>query len=101
MEAREALFKYEVRSDLRGHMEATMALEASKMAVPSNIYIDARVIKVAFIKSDVKFDLQGHWGCLEAAMTSEVTKMAVPGNMHIDARVIEVACIKYDVKCDL
>ena len=41
-------------------MEATMALEASKMAVPGNIHIDARVIKVAFIKSDVKFDLQGH-----------------------------------------
>ena len=82
-------------------MEVATASEASKMTVPGNIHIDARVIKVAFIKSDVKFDLQGHWGCLEAAMTSEVTKMAVPGNMNIDARVIEVACIKYDVKSDL
>ena len=53
-------FKSEVRSDLGGHMEAAMASEASKMAVPGNIHIDARVIKVAFIKSDVKFDLQGH-----------------------------------------
>ena len=41
-------------------MEAAMASEASKMAVPGNIHIDARVIKVTFIKSDVKFDLQGH-----------------------------------------
>ena len=53
-------FKSEVRSDLGGHMEAAVASEASKMAVPGNIHIDARVIKVAFIKSDVKFDLQGH-----------------------------------------
>ena len=53
-------FKSEVRSDLGGHMEATMALEASKMVVPGNIHIDARVIKVAFSKSDVQFDLQGH-----------------------------------------
>ena len=82
-------------------MEAAMASEASTMTVQGNIHIDTRVIKVAFIKYDVKFDLQGHWGCLEAAMTSEVTKTAVPGNMHIDARVIEVAFIKYDVKCDL
>ena len=37
-----------------------MASEASKMAVPGNIHIDARVTMVAFIKSDVKFDLQGH-----------------------------------------
>ena len=30
------------------------------LAISGNIHIDARVIKVAFIKSDVKFDLQGH-----------------------------------------
>ena len=41
-------------------MEAAMASEASTMTVPGNIHIDARVIKVAFIKSDVNFDLQGH-----------------------------------------
>ena len=40
-------FKFEVRSDLGGHMEATMASEVSKMAVPGNIHIDARVIEVA------------------------------------------------------
>ena len=40
-------------------MEAAMASVASKMAVLGNIHIDARVIKVACIKSEVKFDLQG------------------------------------------
>ena len=40
-------------------MEATIASEATIMAVPGNIHIDARVIKVACIKSEVKFDLQG------------------------------------------
>ena len=52
--------KYEVRSDLGGHMEAAMTSEATKMAVPGNMHIDARVIEVAFIKYDVKFDLKGH-----------------------------------------
>ena len=78
-----------------------MASEATKMAVPCNMHIDGRVIEVALIKYDVKFDLQGHRGCLEAAMTSEATKMAVPRNIHMDARVIEVAFIKYDIKFDL
>ena len=41
-------------------MEATTTSEASKSAVPGNIHIDARVIKVTFIKSDVTFDLKGH-----------------------------------------
>ena len=31
-----------------------------KKAVPGNMHIDARVIEVAFIKYDVKFDLKGH-----------------------------------------
>ena len=53
-------FKFEVRSDLGGHMEAAMTSEATKMAVPGNMHIDARVIEVAFIKYDVKFDLKGH-----------------------------------------
>ena len=47
-------FKFEVRSDLRGHLEAAMASEATKMAVPGNMHIDARVIEVACIKSKVK-----------------------------------------------
>ena len=35
-------FKYEVRSDLGGHMEAAMTSEATKMAVAVNMHIDAR-----------------------------------------------------------
>ena len=53
-------FKYEVRSDLGGHMEAAMASEATKMAVTGNMHIDARVIEVACIKYNVKLDLKGH-----------------------------------------
>ena len=48
-------FKFEVRSDLRGHLEAAMASEATMMAVTGNMHIDARVIEVACIKSEVKF----------------------------------------------
>ena len=53
-------FKYEVRSDLRGHMEATVTSEATKMAVAGNMHIDARVIEVACVKYNVKLDLKGH-----------------------------------------
>ena len=38
-------------------MEAAMTSEATKMAVPGNMHIDARVIEVACIKSKVKYDL--------------------------------------------
>ena len=41
-------------------MEAAMATEATIMAIPGNKHIDARVIEVSCIKSEVKFDLQGH-----------------------------------------
>ena len=37
-----------------------MASEATIMAVPGNMHVDAMVIRVACIKSEVKFDLQGH-----------------------------------------
>ena len=40
-------------------MEAAMASEATIMAVPGNMQIDARVIQVACIKSEVKFGLKG------------------------------------------
>ena len=53
-------FKFEVRSDLQGHLEAAMASEATIMAVPGNMHIDTKVIGVACIKSEVKFDLQDH-----------------------------------------
>ena len=42
--------------DLRGHLEAAMASEATKMAVRCNTHMDARVIEVADFKSEVKFD---------------------------------------------
>ena len=87
---------FEVRSDLRGCLEAAMASEAT-MAVRGNMHMDARVIKVADFKSKVIYiyiyDLQGH---LEAAMASEATK-AVRGNMHIDTWVIRVADFKSEV----
>ena len=44
---------YEVSLDLRGHLEATMASEATKMAVGCNMGMDIRVIKVTDVKSDV------------------------------------------------
>ena len=53
-------FKFEVRSDLRGHLEVAIASEATIMAVPGNMRIDTKVIRVACIKSEVKFDLQDH-----------------------------------------
>ena len=37
-----------------------MASEATIMAVPGNMHIDARVTGVTCIKSEVNFDLQGH-----------------------------------------
>ena len=55
-----AEFKFEVRSDLRGHREAATASAATMMAVSDNMDINARVVEVACIKSEVKFDLQGH-----------------------------------------
>ena len=53
-------FKFEVRSDLRGHLEAAMASEATIMAILGNMHIDARVIEVACIKSEVKFEFGDH-----------------------------------------
>ena len=64
------------------------------------MHIDTRVIEVAGIKSEFKFDLWGCGGHLEATMASEATEMAVRGNMHIDTRVIEVADFKTEVKFD-
>ena len=43
----------EVRCDLQGHLEVTMASEATKMAVGCNMGMDARVIEVDDVKSEV------------------------------------------------
>ena len=40
-------FDYEVRCDLRGCLEDTMASEPTKMAVRDNMHNDTRVIEVA------------------------------------------------------
>ena len=40
---------FEVRGDLRGHLEAAMASEG----VGGNLHMDTRVIKVADVKSEV------------------------------------------------
>ena len=37
-----------------------MASEATIMAVPGNMHIDARVTRVTCMKSEVNFNLQGH-----------------------------------------
>ena len=37
-----------------------MTSEATIIAVPGNMHMDARVIEIACIKSEVKFDLQGY-----------------------------------------
>ena len=46
-------FKFEVRSDLRGHLKAIMASEATKIAVRGNMQMNTRVIKVADFKYEV------------------------------------------------
>ena len=49
-------FDSEVKCDLRGCLEAAMASEATKMAVRGNMHNDTRVIEVADLKSEVKFE---------------------------------------------
>ena len=50
-------FNFEVSFDLRGHLEATMAQEATKMAVRGNMHMDTRVIEVPNFNSEVKFEI--------------------------------------------
>ena len=50
-------FKFEVRTDLWGHLEAAMASEATKNAFPDNMHIDPMVIEDSHIKSEVTIDL--------------------------------------------
>ena len=39
-------FKFEVRNDLSGHMEAAIASEATKMANPGNMHINAGELRL-------------------------------------------------------
>ena len=50
-------FNSEVRSDLRGHLEAKMTSKGMTLAVPGNLHMDMRVIEVTEFKSEVQFDL--------------------------------------------
>ena len=49
-------FNSEARCDLRGHLEAAMASEATKMAIRCNIHIDIQIINVADFNSELKFE---------------------------------------------
>ena len=52
-------FSFEVSFDLRGHLEATMTSEATKMAVRGNMHMHIRVFEVADFNFVVKNDLRG------------------------------------------
>ena len=49
--------KSEVKFDLRGHLEGTMASEVMKIAFRGNMLIDMRVIEVTELNFEVKSDL--------------------------------------------
>ena len=53
-------FSFEVSFDLRGHLEAAMVSEATKMAVRGNMHMDTRVIEVPDFNSEGKFEIWGH-----------------------------------------
>ena len=61
------------------------------MATRGNMHMDARVIEVTELHSEVNLDLRGH---LEANRASEAMKVAFRSNMHMESRVIEVAGFK-------
>ena len=63
-------------------MEAAMASGATITGVLGNMHVDAMVFGVACIKSKVKFDLWGHWGCFEVTIASEATKIIVLGKQQ-------------------
>ena len=50
-------FNSEVRCDLRGHFEAAMASEATKIDVRGNMHTDARVVEVTEFNSEFRCDL--------------------------------------------
>ena len=55
--------KSEVICDLQGHLEVTLASEATNMVVRDNMHMGFRVIELADYKSDVKFIYLCHKGC--------------------------------------
>ena len=49
----------------RGHLEATTASKANKLADRGDMHIVPRVNEVAYLKSEVRFDIKGRRGCHE------------------------------------
>ena len=50
-------FKFDVRSDLRGCLEVTMASEATKMAIRSRMHMEPRVIRATEYNFEIRSDL--------------------------------------------
>ena len=61
-------FKFDVSFDLRGHLEAAMASEATKMDVRGTMHIDTMVFEVPDFNSEVPFEIWGHRGHDEPLM---------------------------------
>ena len=87
-------FNSEVKFDLQGHLRPPVTSEATKRG---NMYLDNRVIDVAYIKYELISDLRGHHS-LGGCHGLEATKRR---NMHIDAWVTEVADFKFNVISDI
>ena len=66
--------KFEVRYDLRGCLETTMASEVMKIAIRNNMHIDMRVIRATDLKSKDRSGLRGY---LEAALAIEAVQRDV------------------------
>ena len=62
------MFNSEVRSDLRGCLEAAMASEATQIAVRGDMHMNTRVVEVTEFNFEVRCDLRGR---LEATMASD------------------------------
>ena len=65
------------------------------MTIKGNMHMDIRVMRVADIKSEVRFVLRG---CLEATMVSEAIEIAEGGNINMNIRGFKVADFKSDVR---
>ena len=83
--------KSEVKSDLRGHLEATMASEVMKIAFGGNMHIDISVIEVTELNFVVKSDL---WGYLDAAMAKITLQL-------LERLPSCYFCPAYNCKCSL
>ena len=53
--------KSEVKFDLRGHLEATMASKVMKIAFIGNMHLPSRVIEVTELNFEVKSEIEDIW----------------------------------------